>query len=319
MQALVSILITAYNDGSTLKAALESCFSQTYPHLEVLVLNNGSSDSTEDVLASLSDPRLRVIQETENRGIAPGRNLLLQAAKGDFIAWLDADDVMLPARIERQLAYFEQHPETDILGSWIYTDDPELPIKKLPLKHSEIAACLWFKNCIVQPALMSRNFYLKENIRYDEGYKNSVEDYALWYKLSRSKQFANLPEYLTVYHVTAGAGLGIKKRDNGFEQNLQQLWTEKWKALPLYLADEDKLLFQEFMYSNSRLSAVKTSSLLHTMHVLKRWKNEPLFRLILSLHYIRMWRNMNLNCKLRNIKLLLHLRHYREMKRRYLL
>lgn len=319
MQPLVSILITTYNDGDTLKAALESCFAQTYGQLEILVLNNGSSDSTRDVLAALNEPRLRVMHEPVNLGIAPARNLLLQAAKGEFIAWLDADDVMLPARIERQLAWFKAHPETDLLGSWIYTDDPGLPGKKLPLQHEEISACLWFKNCMVQPALMSRNFYVKENIRYDEHYKNSVEDYALWYSLSQSKRFANQPEYLTVYHVTGGAGLGIKKRDNGFEQNLQQLWTQKWKALPLYLADEDKLAFQEFMYSNRRLSARQTSSLLHTMHVLQKWKHDALFRLILSLHYLRLWNNMNLSCKLRNIKLLLHLRHYREMKRRYLL
>ncbi len=318
MSVLVSILIPAYNCANTLRDCINSCLNQTYSNIEVLVLDNNSSDHSAEVLASFDDNRLKVITEKNNTGIAPARNKLLRSAAGEYIAWLDADDLMMHYRIERQVAFLEQFPSVDILGSWINTDDSELPSKQLPLHHHQIACCLWFKNCMIQPSVLSRNFYAKEDIFYDETYTNSLEDYELWYRLKGKKIFANIPEYLSVYHITKGRDHEMKKRANEFENNLRRLWVRKWQEYPIDISSDDKLNFQYFLYNNKILSSREVNSLSKTLLKLNQLNKDDFFRLITSYHFIRLWRNMKFTHKLINLHLLLNLRNYRKMKEVYL-
>lgn len=320
MSELISILIPAYNAAQTLRDSIGSCFSQTYSNIEIIVLNNGSNDQTSEVIATIpKNDKLTIINEPINLGIAPARNILLRAAKGNYIAWLDADDTMMHDRLAMQMHYMYKHPETDILGTWITTDDYSLPKKKLPLSHHQITTCLWFKNCLIQPSILSKNFYVEEQIFYDETYTNSVEDYEMWYRLKDKKKFANLDDYLTDYHLTKGIELDLKKRFNHFEENLNRLWAKKWADLELNLLDIDKVLFQHFLYNNKLLKRRDVSSLSKTLNALNKKNNDPFFRLITSLHYLRIWKNMQFGQKFLNLHLLLHFKGYIEMKKTYLI
>jgi|GEM_PF-1613054 len=319
MQGLVSILIPAYNAGTTIKACLDSCLGQTYANIEVLLLDNGSTDQTAAIAAACNDPRLHIISQPHNLGIAPARNVLLKAAKGEYIAWIDADDTMQTARIALQTAYLDQHPETDIVGSWIQTDNADLPVQKMPLHHHEISALLWFRNCMAQPALMSRNFYSAENIFYDESYQNALEDYELWYRLRKRKQFANLPLCLTVYHMSTGNALIEKLQNNGFEENLQRLWRVKWVDLNLPFSDSEKRSFQSFLQNNEALSEQAISDIRKILYALRRATPSGMIKHILPLHYLRLWRNMNVMQRIRHIRLIWQIRHYPELKRRFLI
>lgn len=116
---LVSFLIVARNAGGFLPLCLQSAFGQTYPHVEVVLLDNASTDgSVEQAVQSLGGRgTLRVVRSEKNLGPAGGAVMGLAHCQGEFIARLDSDDVALPERIEQQLAYFARHPEKDAVGS----------------------------------------------------------------------------------------------------------------------------------------------------------------------------------------------------------
>lgn len=124
----VTIAIAAYNCAATVGATIESCLAQTYPKFEVLVIDDGSTDSTAAVLASFAD-RIRVIRQP-NKGLASARNAAMLAARGDLIAWMDADDLCMPDRLLVQVAVLDAHPEVVLVSSnfsafrQAETDDP---------------------------------------------------------------------------------------------------------------------------------------------------------------------------------------------------
>lgn len=318
MSVLVSILIPAHHSALTIRAALESCISQSYPNIEIIVLNTGSGDHTVEVVRDFKDERIQLHESAENKGIAAARNQLLKLAKGEFIAWLDADDEMMPERIERQLAYFGQYPETDIAGTWIKTDNDELPERKLPTSHEQIYQYLWFKNCMIQPSIMSRNFYAKEGIYYDEVFANTAEDYELWYRLRDKKHFANIPEFLTLYHMTTGAELERKKKAGNFDNNLNTLWQKKWAAVKTEFEEKQKSSFVRFLYNNDDLDNDTLHEIRAVLYQLKKENNDPFYQLILKYHRLRLWRNMGGLQKLMHCYDLRYLSSWTDFKKHFL-
>ena len=119
----VSIIIPAYNSARFLRAAIESALRQTRPALEVIVVDDGSTDETSEILEQFGD---RIcVQHQENRGPAAARNTGISAARGDFLLFLDSDDVLLPACVELQLARFEAEPSLGLVHSDVEFVDPE--------------------------------------------------------------------------------------------------------------------------------------------------------------------------------------------------
>lgn len=112
MKPRVSVLIPTYNYGRFLSAALDSVFAQTYTDYEVIILDDGSTDNTAQVAAAY--PQAKYIYQ-ENAGIAAARNRLLEEARGEFIAFLDADDMWLPEKLEKQVAHLDEHPDCSIV------------------------------------------------------------------------------------------------------------------------------------------------------------------------------------------------------------
>jgi glycosyltransferase involved in cell wall biosynthesis len=302
-----------YNAELSIRKAIESCLAQTYANIEIVVLDNGSKDKSSEILKSINDPSLRLLNVNENLGIAAGRNLLLKEAKGEFIAWLDADDEMLQDRIEKQVAHFSKHPELDILGTWIYVEQTQ--IKKAPLNHTNISAALWFKNCLYQPSMMSRNFYMRENIFYDESFANTLEDYELWYRLRNKKTFGNLDAALTHYKLSSGKDLEDKKAKGNFETNLNRLWSIKWQEILKPIAEKDKLIFQNFLYKNEVLESIETTSILKTLNAIEKQFKDKTYSRICKFHRLRVWRNTNAYGKLKNMHLLLNVIQYPSMSK----
>jgi glycosyltransferase involved in cell wall biosynthesis len=110
---VISVIIPAYNVAEFVREAVESALAQTRRDLEVIVVDDGSSDGSADILSDLDDPRLRVIRETHG-GSAAARNAGLRLATGELVAFLDADDRWAPQNLERQSAFLENHPEVDM-------------------------------------------------------------------------------------------------------------------------------------------------------------------------------------------------------------
>lgn len=125
MQPLVSVIMPAYNAGKYIGEAIESIIEQTYRQIELIIVEDCSTDDTLKQIEKYKDERITVVPNCENRGVSCSTNRGMALAKGKYIALLDDDDVAALNRIEKQVAYLEQHEEIDILGGWTETIDGE--------------------------------------------------------------------------------------------------------------------------------------------------------------------------------------------------
>src|SRR4051794_36827493 len=116
---LVSIGMPVRNNEKTLGVAVRSIVRQTYPQWELLLINDGSTDGTLEVARGFCDERIRVIDEPESRGLPARLNQAVAAARGEYFARMDGDDLSYPERLERQVAYLQAHPEVDLVGAWM--------------------------------------------------------------------------------------------------------------------------------------------------------------------------------------------------------
>lgn len=114
---LISVIIPTYNAEKTIGKTIASVLNQTYPHFEILIINDGSTDATLDVISHIPDPRIKIFSYP-NKGLSPSRNRGIQQASGDYIALLDADDLWTPDKLADQLHALEQHPDAAVAYSW---------------------------------------------------------------------------------------------------------------------------------------------------------------------------------------------------------
>lgn len=197
-----------YNGERFLAQAIESVLGQTYDHLELIILNNGSTDDTADILTKYAhqDNRVTVLFHPEPLGHAgeAASNMATRHARGHYIAKLDADDMAVPNRIEKQVAFLEANPSIFLVGSYLELIDStgrSTGIRTYPLSSEAIYRAFYLRFPVANPAIMYRNgvvagdFYQLRNRQFTDDY------YSLFVHLHNGLQFANLPEPLTQYRV----------------------------------------------------------------------------------------------------------------------
>lgn len=116
---LVSVIIPTYNGSRFIRETIQSVLDQTYNNLEIMVVDDGSTDDTSLIVKSITDQRITYIQQ-KNAGVSPARNHGIAVSKGDYIAFLDHDDVWLPCKLEKQLSLFEQNPKVALIYSDVF-------------------------------------------------------------------------------------------------------------------------------------------------------------------------------------------------------
>jgi len=200
---LVSVLLPTYNSGKYLKEAIDSIINQTYTHFELLILDDGSTDNTADIIERYSDNRIIYHNEQTNRGIVYQLNKGIDLAKGSFIARMDADDRALPNRFERQLAFLNNidNQAIEILGTnAVSIGNKNLLIEFKNYKPSQISFLLNFCCPILHPTVMFRSRVFKTGIKYPSGFLYA-EDFALWRILDNGRNIAILDEVLLEYRI----------------------------------------------------------------------------------------------------------------------
>lgn len=199
----VTVLMAAYNACQTVEVAVQSIRWQTYTDWELLIVDDGSTDGTADLLQCLAtqDPRISVVRNPVNRGLAASLNIGLRQARGELIARMDADDVSLPQRLERQVAFMQSHPEVAVLGSGAEFVDERgrfLGVAYPRERHEELARKIYKEVPLFHPTIIARRgFYLAMN-GYDEHWLR-CEDADLWLRSYRRFRFHNLQEALIRY------------------------------------------------------------------------------------------------------------------------
>ena len=124
-QPLVSIITPAYNAEKYIKETIESVLGQTYKNWELIIVNDGSTDSTEEIIKSFDDSRV-VLLSQKNSGVSSARNLGMQSSKGKYITFLDADDVLPPESLKVRVDYLESHPDVDLIDGNISIKDADI-------------------------------------------------------------------------------------------------------------------------------------------------------------------------------------------------
>ncbi len=203
---VISVIMPAFNAESTLPEAIESVLSQTFSSFELLVIDDGSSDGTCNMARcyAQSDDRVRVLVNEVNVGISKSRNLALKAARGEFIACLDSDDVAEPSRLALQVAFLTEHPEVVLVGSDLVIINEQSQIvgfRTYPHNDASLRRALPRRNPFAQPASMFRAAVVQQLGGYREDLA-VCEDYDLFFRMAEKGEVANLDQPLTRYRVS---------------------------------------------------------------------------------------------------------------------
>jgi glycosyltransferase involved in cell wall biosynthesis len=205
---LVSVIIPCFNYGQFVGEAIQSVLNQTYPDLEVIVVDDGSTDTTRDVVYSFRDPRIRYVYQ-ENAGENVARNTGIQQARGEFIAFLDADDLWLPQKLEKQLRLFEEDPEVGLAYClFSYFDSESGNVvgfhKEYKCFRGNVLEKLYEKNFIGSPTpVIKRDVFEKTGLFETDD--QSVDDWTLWTKIAFHYKIDYVPEVLAKYRIHIGA------------------------------------------------------------------------------------------------------------------
>lgn len=199
----VSVLMTVYNGEQHLTAAVQSILDQQGVQLELVVVNDGSTDATRQLLERFAqDARVQVIH-SDRIGRVAALNRALQAAQGRYVAVLDADDVALPDRLMRQVDFLRRNPQVGLLGSACRVVDETTGrewIRRHPLDDKTLRQALVRENSFIHSAVMMPRAVLAELGGYQHQYRK-CHDYELYVRIGRRYQLANLPQVLVVKRV----------------------------------------------------------------------------------------------------------------------
>jgi glycosyltransferase involved in cell wall biosynthesis len=219
---LVSVLVATHNAETTLQQAVRSVLRQTVSELEVLVVDDGSSDGTPALLAAVDDPRLTVITNDANLGLARSLNVGLAHARGRYVARLDADDVAMRDRLELQLAALRERPGLAVLGTAVMEIDGDGAPGVLHVPPTGDAGVRWhalFSSPFFHPTvIVDRHALERHELRYDEQLAES-EDYDLWARLLELEPGDNLAEPLVLRRVHPGQA---SKRRPELQRSIQR-------------------------------------------------------------------------------------------------
>ncbi len=211
----VSVVMAVHNGQEYLREAVESVLLQTYTDLELIIVNDASTDKTGEILERIADERVTVIHLAENRGAAAALNLGIEQAKGDWIAIHDADDISYPNRIERQMRYLQDRPGTVAVGSFIecISGRDHIPPRYLygleqiinRVQSSEEISEELYQTCHLTHGTMlfSKKTFMELG-QYDPNLKISY-DYDLWTRLVTAGRIEKIPEKLYKYRLHGGS------------------------------------------------------------------------------------------------------------------
>jgi glycosyltransferase involved in cell wall biosynthesis len=223
----ISVILPVYNAELYIDEAVNSILSQTFTDFELIIIDDGSTDGSSDLLSKLAalDGRIKLVSR-ENRGLIATLNEAISLANSDYIARMDADDIALPTRLAKQFEFLQANPKVAVLGTCYRYIDVQGNVgakRNTFISHADITASFYFCNPIAHPSVMVNYRLLGSDYCYLEQYK-TIEDLELWSRLSSKYQLANLAEVLLHYRVlnSSISGGNLQQQINSAAKMLSQ-------------------------------------------------------------------------------------------------
>ena len=231
----LAVILPAYNAENFITECLDSLLNQTFSDFCILAVNDASTDNTGNILEDYAtkDTRLRVYHFSENQGEPAVMQFTMDILKEmdvEYVARMDADDICVPHRFEKQVQYLDEHPEIDILGSnaLLFNDgqtDKASKVSTLPLLDKDIKAYFSLaRDNIINPSSMWRHSSIKE-LAINYAQTATAPDFHMWVQCAlHQKKFANLPEPLLFYRIHQGQASKIHDKISESVQYSMELW-----------------------------------------------------------------------------------------------
>lgn len=196
---IVTVGIPFYNAESYLYWSIKSVLNQSFKDFELILTDDGSNDGSLDIARSFIDPRIRVLSDGQNRGIASRLNEQIRLAQGKYFARMDGDDIMVIDRLEKQIKFLEDNPIIDVVGGFAYVIDKNNGIKGykkniFPKSTSEI---IRYQGYFIHPTVVGKKEWFQQN-QYDENLKR-CQDFELWLRTYKFSKFFVIEEPLLFY------------------------------------------------------------------------------------------------------------------------
>jgi glycosyltransferase involved in cell wall biosynthesis len=191
----ISVIMSVYNEETYLSQAIESVLNQTFGDFEFIIIDDGSTDDSFEIIKSYTDQRIRLMKNESNIGLTRSLNIALGLAVGEYIARQDADDSSLPDRFAEQVSFLEKHPETVLLGTGVYVIDEGGKVLRREIPSIAPGQKLRESNQFVHGSVMFRRAAIAQLGLYQELFRYS-QDYELWLRIASHHSVANLPNPL---------------------------------------------------------------------------------------------------------------------------
>ncbi len=272
---LISVILPVYNANGYLPLAIESILAQTYKNFELIAIDDGSTDNSLDILKKYAkkDSRIKVLHNKRNLNIANSLNIGIKHAKGQFIARMDADDISLPHRFQKQIHFLLKHPEIVILGGQVRTIDVNgkaLGRKLFPVLDNEIRESLYTSNPIQHPTAIINKFLLPKNFSWYNPSLPPAEDYDLFFRLGQYGKYHNLNKFVLKYRQYLGSNT-FKNPIKTFNvtQKVRKLAVNKYGYVP---SKKSKII----NFIQITLVTLIPDSFIYPLYVLVRGIRSPL-------------------------------------------
>ncbi len=232
----VTVLMTLYNKGPYVAEAIHSILDNNFTDMELLVVDDGSTDGGVEKVKAIADPRIRILESAVNTGRAAAANRGYDAARGEYVAVLDADDQMLPGRLAKQVAFMDTHPEVGVSSTWLRSFGTKDVVVENPVTDEEIRCRMLLGLRVSYPACIIRRSVVQEHtVRCDPTWLTPGMDHLFLLKLGLHAQYANIPEALTLYR------MGEQNMDHGRDRTADRrsLLEETFRILRIPATKEE--------------------------------------------------------------------------------
>lgn len=246
MEIKVTVLMSVYNGGRYLREAIGSILNQTFRDFEFLIINDGSTDSTREIISSYDDYRIRLINNEVNIGLTKSLNKGLAAAKGKYIARMDADDISLPTRLQKQVEFLDEHFTVGLVGTAVVQiDEKGRTVVEIPLltESAKIQEELLFGNQFCHGSIMFRKECVEKAGKYREEFKYA-QDYDLYLRMAEYYELSNLNDFLYKWRLVVNS-ISVSRK----------LKQDRYAILARKCAKERKIGKEKIVFSRQRWEA----------------------------------------------------------------